>query len=38
MILGHDFRAAVTLLERWLNHYQIQQAKKKTPTRSNPGK
>ena len=38
MILGHDFRAAVTLLERWFNHYQIQQAKKKTPTRSNPGK
>lgn len=28
--LGYDFRAAVTLLERWLNHYQAQQARKKT--------
>ena len=30
--LDYDFRAAVTLLERWLNQYQAQQAKKKTPT------
>jgi hypothetical protein len=30
--LGYDFRAAVTLLERWLHHYQAQQAKAKTLT------
>ena len=30
--LGYDFRAAVTLLQRWLNQYQAKQAKKKTPT------
>ena len=30
--LDYDFRAAVTLLPRWLNQYQAQQAKKKTPT------
>ena len=30
--LGYDFHAAVTLFERWLNQYQAQQAKKKTPT------
>jgi hypothetical protein len=29
--LGYDFRAAVTLLQRWLNQYQAQQAKKKRP-------
>ena len=29
--LDYDFRAAVTLLERWLNHYQAQQVRKKTP-------
>jgi DNA primase len=31
LALGYDFRDAVTLLERWLNHYQAQQARKKTP-------
>ena len=30
--LGYDFRAAVTLLERWLKQYQATQAKKKTST------
>ena len=35
-ILGYDFRDAVTLLERWLNHYQAQQAKKTTPTPPSP--
>ena len=30
--LGYDFRAAVTLLERWLNQHQAQQAKGKPPT------
>src|SRR5271168_786456 len=29
---GHDFRAAVALLERWLRQYQAQRAKKKAPT------
>ncbi len=29
--LDYDFRAAVTLLERWLDQYQDQQARKKTP-------
>ena len=33
---GYHFRAAVTLLERWLNQYQAQQAKKKTPDASHP--
>jgi DNA primase len=32
MTLDYDFRAAVALLERWLTHYQGQQARKKTPT------
>ena len=31
MTLDYDFRAAVALLERWLNEYQAQQAKKQTP-------
>jgi hypothetical protein len=31
LTLDYDFRAAVVLLERWLNEYQAQQAKKKTP-------
>ena len=31
LTLDYDFRAAVALLERWLNHYQGQQAKKKPP-------
>ena len=31
LTLDYDFRSAVTLLERWLNQYQAQQAKKKTP-------
>jgi hypothetical protein len=30
--LGYDFRAAVTLLQRWLTQYQGQQAKKKKST------
>ena len=30
--LDYDFLSAVTLLQRWLNQYQAQQAKKKTPT------
>jgi len=34
LTLGYDFRAAVALLERWLNQYQAQQAKKKQPTTS----
>jgi DNA primase len=34
MTLGYDFRAAVTLLERWLNGYQAQQARKQTPSSS----
>jgi hypothetical protein len=29
MTLDYDFRAAVVLLERWLKHYQAQQARKK---------
>ena len=28
--LDYDFRAAVTLLERWLDQYQAQQTRKKT--------
>ena len=31
LTLDYDFRAAVVLLERWLKHYQAQQANKKTP-------
>lgn len=31
LTLDYDFRAAITLLECWLNQYQAQQAKKKTP-------
>ena len=31
MTLDYDFRAAVTLLERWLHQYEAQQAKKKNP-------
>ena len=31
LTLDYDFRAAVTLLERWLQHYQAQQAQPKTP-------
>ena len=31
MTLGHDFPAAVTLLERWLNQYEARQAAQKTP-------
>ena len=34
--LDYDFRAAVTLLERWLNQYQAQQSNKKTPDGSHP--
>ena len=30
--LDYDFLSAVTLLERWLNQYQAQQAKKKPQT------
>jgi len=30
--LDYDFRAAVALLERWLNQHQAQQAKEKPPT------
>jgi len=32
LTLGYDFRSAVTLLQRWLNQYQAQEAKQKTPT------
>ena len=31
---GYHFRAAVTLLERWLNQHQAQQVNKKTPDAS----
>ena len=31
ILLDYDFRAAVALLTRWLDQYQAQQAKKKTP-------
>jgi DNA primase len=34
MTLDYDFRSAVTLLECWLDQYQAQQARKKTPTPS----
>ena len=30
--LDYDFRAAVALLERWLNDYQARQAKTKAPS------
>ena len=30
-ILGYDFRAAVTLLERWLQQHEAQQPKKISP-------
>jgi DNA primase len=30
MTLGYDFRAAVAILERWLNQYQAQLARTKT--------
>ena len=32
LTLNYDFRSAVTLLHRWLQQYQAQQAGKKTPT------
>jgi hypothetical protein len=32
LALDYPFGAAVTLLERWLQHYQAQQATKQTPT------
>ena len=31
LTLDYDFRAAVALLERWLEHYQAQQQKKTPP-------
>ncbi len=31
LTLDYHFRAAVTLLERWLKQYEAQQTKKKTP-------
>jgi DNA primase len=31
LTLGYDFREAVALLQRWLNQYQAQQDRKKTP-------
>ena len=31
LTLGHDFRSAVALLERWLNQHQDQQANKRHP-------
>ena len=34
--LDYDFLSAVTLLHRWLDQYQAQQAKKKTPTAPPP--
>jgi hypothetical protein len=37
LTLDYDFRAAVALLERWLTHYQAQQAKPSTrPPRARP--
>ena len=30
LTLDYDFRSAVVLLERWLDKYQAQQARKKT--------
>lgn len=32
LTLDYDFRSAVALLERWLNHYQARQAQKKPST------
>jgi hypothetical protein len=32
LTLDYDFRAAVTLLERWLTRHEAQQAKRKAPT------
>lgn len=32
MTLDYDFRAAVTLLERWLKEYQARQTRKNLPT------
>ena len=29
--LGYDFRTAVAILERWLNHYETHRGKKKSP-------
>jgi hypothetical protein len=34
LTLDYDFRAAVTLLERWLKEYEAQQTTKTTPTAS----
>ncbi|HEY2784193.1 MAG TPA: hypothetical protein VGJ05_04385 [Fimbriiglobus sp.] len=31
-VLGHDFRSAVALLERWLNQYQARRPRNKTTT------
>lgn len=36
LTLGYDFREAVALLERWLTHYQRQQARKPTPRPAPP--
>jgi DNA primase len=38
MTLDYDFRAAVALLERWLNQYQAQQARKKNAAAAVPRK
>jgi hypothetical protein len=35
--LDYDFLSAVGLLERWLQQYQAQQARKKTPRTPQPG-
>jgi hypothetical protein len=34
--LDYDFRAAVTLLERWLNQYEAEQRRKKAPAARPP--
>jgi DNA primase len=36
MTLDYDFRAAVTLLERWLTQHESQQSRKKTPRLAPP--
>lgn len=36
LTLDYDFREAVALLEGWLNHYQSQQARTKTPRPASP--
>ncbi len=36
LTLDYDFLAAVALLQRWLEQYQDQQTKKKTPTPPRP--